>query len=426
MRMMRSVLFFAMVVMVTGCVSPLDHAVFDDGNTFNFNKLDSDRDGYITGTFVDACKQQLRDQSRIDDCLDQLDENGNPGVGTISQGLQANDCDDNDGTVYPGAPELCDGKDNNCNGEVDEGIVCGCLDDGGCNDGVFCNGAETCSDTNECQAGTPPCGDLACDEENDVCVQCLVDDDCAGTETCTDSFVCEPVVCADDGDECTQEVVVDHACVNQPIVGCCHSGPGGDAECASSTPADLPSNHIWGCSTDVVSPDNVHMCTSCLDQDGDGYCGMDEICGNGFDDDGDGVVDEAECVSNLCALYGAWIKNKTASSLDVVYHTYTFNWELVPPTTPEAPPYQNFMAFTMDPGVPLGGDCLLGVDVVPSCLYDRATWLGMTNAQQQAVCEENFVCKNADGLDALPVINPADPEHSCFCHYSATPILLLP
>lgn len=32
------------------------------------------------------------------------------------------ECNDNDPTVYPGAPEICDGLDNNCNGVVDEGL----------------------------------------------------------------------------------------------------------------------------------------------------------------------------------------------------------------------------------------------------------------------------------------------------------------
>ena len=39
-------------------------------------------------------------------------------------GVSANvDCDDNDPDVFPNNPEICDGKDNDCNGTIDDGIT---------------------------------------------------------------------------------------------------------------------------------------------------------------------------------------------------------------------------------------------------------------------------------------------------------------
>jgi cysteine-rich repeat protein len=60
------------------------------------------------------------------------------------------DCDDGDPTVHPGAEELMDGIDNDCNGEVDEGVpdgdVCPNLVRQ-CGDGVLDDG-EQCDDYN--------------------------------------------------------------------------------------------------------------------------------------------------------------------------------------------------------------------------------------------------------------------------------------
>ncbi|RXP60901.1 T9SS C-terminal target domain-containing protein [Lutibacter sp. HS1-25] len=46
-----------------------------------------------------------------------------PGVGYTLSALSITDCDDTKATVYPGAPEIADGLDNNCDATIDEGIT---------------------------------------------------------------------------------------------------------------------------------------------------------------------------------------------------------------------------------------------------------------------------------------------------------------
>jgi photosystem II stability/assembly factor-like uncharacterized protein len=61
---------------------------------------DNDGDGYGAGTAILACEAP---------------------AGTVADNT---DCDDDDATVYPGAPELCDGIDNNCDLIVDNVLIC--------------------------------------------------------------------------------------------------------------------------------------------------------------------------------------------------------------------------------------------------------------------------------------------------------------
>jgi hypothetical protein len=65
---------------------------------------DKDKDGYTDGTTKVACEK--------------------PSDEYVSSAT-AGDCNDNDPNINPGRAEICDNKDNNCNGQIDEGFNVG-------------------------------------------------------------------------------------------------------------------------------------------------------------------------------------------------------------------------------------------------------------------------------------------------------------
>ena len=98
---------------------------------------------------------------------------GDPGVlvpscaapaGFVSNG---DDCDDQRGTIFPGAQEICDGRDDDCDGGVDEGGDALCADLSACTSDQ-CQGAGGCLNA-AVPDGTP------CDDGTD----CTIGDLCA-------------------------------------------------------------------------------------------------------------------------------------------------------------------------------------------------------------------------------------------------------
>lgn len=84
------------------------------------------------------------------------------------------DCDDQDSTVYHGAEELCDDKDNDCDGQTDEDYV---------DLGLACDGPDSDSCANGTWTCAPTATGLECINEDptDIVEQCNgLDDDCDG------------------------------------------------------------------------------------------------------------------------------------------------------------------------------------------------------------------------------------------------------
>ncbi len=269
-------------------------------------------------------------------------------------------CDN--GTCIGGAPVLCDdGVD--CTMDSCDNDAGGCVfaaDDSFCDDGTYCNGQETCSVTDGCQAGVAvdcddgvDCTVDSCDEDNDTCTNTaddsLCDDGlfCNGQETCSATDGCQQgvTVDCDDGVDCTVDSCDEDndACVNTTDDSLCDNGlwcdgeetcsatdgcqPGTPPDCSDgidctyddcdenngcfSTPVDLMCDDTNACTADTcspgISPDStgcVHNTlddgTSCSD---DNLCNGDEVCRGGMCQAGTPLFcsDDNPCTINYCA-----------------------------------------------------------------------------------------------------------------------------
>jgi len=118
----------------------------------------------------------------------------------------------NAGTCQPGTPIACD-DGVSCTVDTCDEATDSCTssaDDGLCSNGLFCDGSETCDPVLGCQAGTPvDCDDGigctvdTCDEAGDACSNLPDDLVCSNGVFCDGAEICNPAVgCESGGDPC--------------------------------------------------------------------------------------------------------------------------------------------------------------------------------------------------------------------------------
>ena len=207
----------------------------DDGLTFTTYYLDGDGDGYGAGVGFSLCS--------------------NPG---ISYSTVNGDCNDADGAVNPGATEICNNIDDDCNGSIDDGLTFITYYVDGDGDGYGAGaGSSLCSnpgagystvngDCNDADGAVNPGATEICNN---------IDDDCNGS--------------IDDG----LTFVTYFADADNDTYG--------DASSSVSTCNGAPSGYV---------SDN----TDCNDNNAAINPAATEICDGGIDNDCDGLADDAD------------------------------------------------------------------------------------------------------------------------------------
>ena len=271
--------------------------------------------------FFVACASEskiITDSAQISSIAEDRDADGDGFIGS-------EDCDDGDPAVYSGAEEICDGVDNNCDGEVDEGLLSEFyLDADGDGFGISEDSIQECS---LLEGYSDQSGD--CDDDNDAVYpqapeQCDgVDNDCDGdidedlvlvwyedadgdgfgNIDLTEENCIQPEGYVDNSEDCDD---VDEQIYPQAPEQCDEL----DNDCDGEIDEDVgsiwyvdndldyygdPNCFVWSC----TQPEGyTSMWGDCDDTDSYAYPGAIEYC-DYIDNNCDGVIDEGSAVDAL-------------------------------------------------------------------------------------------------------------------------------
>jgi len=239
------------------------------------------------------------------------------------------DCNPFDQAIHPNADELCDGKDNDCDGGIDEGL---CEDDNACTDdvcdpfglcqhyfnGIPCDDGDICTEEDRCSGGRcvggretncndgEPCTGDSCDPLLG-CVHHVLEGPCEDGDPCTYGELCVDGTCegglpydCDDNDPCTVDSCGWGGCVHDATNPCDDANP-------CTTDICEPGTGCLHTPADAAPCDDANPCTT-VDQCRQGTCvgSVPQDC-----DDGD------PCTDDVChPLDGCTHPHNTASCED--------------------------------------------------------------------------------------------------------------